>query len=149
MKKKLLYLFALLIAIAISGGSKAQAQNSEKVKAKIPFQFHAAGAAFPAGTYTIRSISSIDDDVMEIQSADGKKAAVIETQQADTNAAKNAHELIFQHIGDDYVLSGIVDADDGTSVELFNPSYLAKHARPLRRTWWSVPQNVRIPFTAR
>jgi hypothetical protein len=132
MHKKLLYLFALVAAVFI-GGTKAQAQLTETVEAKVPFEFHAAGADFPAGTYTIRSISTANDGLMEIQSADGKKAAVFETENYDPATGTKNNELIFNKTGDDYVLSQVVDADDASGVEVFNPNYSNKRATGQRR----------------
>jgi putative intracellular protease/amidase len=133
MHKKLLYLFALAAAIFVSGGTKAQAQLADTVETKVPFEFHAAGTDFPAGTYTIRSISTAENSLMEIQSADGKKAAVFETENSDADAAAKNDELIFDKTGDNYVLSQIVDADEGTGVEVFNPNYSSKRAKGQRR----------------
>jgi hypothetical protein len=133
MHKKLLYLFALAAAIFVSGGIKAQAQLVDTVEAKVPFEFHAAGADFPAGTYTIRSVDTAVNSLMEIQSADGKKAAVFETQNSDTDAAAKHDELIFDKNGDNYVLTGIVDAAEGTGVEVFNPNYSSKGTTGQRR----------------
>jgi hypothetical protein len=126
MKQKLFYLFVLLSAILIAGGGKAQAQVSQNVDATIPFQFHAGGADFPAGAYTIRSLNSADDSLMEIRSADGQKSALFETEQSDITAAMKDNELIFDHVGDNYFLSKIVDADAGTGAEVFDPDYSGK-----------------------
>jgi hypothetical protein len=128
MYKKLLYLSAIMAAILISGGTKAQAQLGGTVEVKVPFDFHASGTMFPAGTYTIRSIDSGNKDVLEIQSADGKKAAVLETENSDPAAGTKNDELIFDKTGDDYVLSQIVDAEDDSNVEVFNPNYSSKRA---------------------
>jgi hypothetical protein len=120
MKKKLFYLPVLLGAILIGGGHMAQAQVSEQVGATIPFPFHAGGREFPAGKYTIRTVSDADDSLMQIQSADGHSSALFETQQSSTKASDNANELVFHHIGDDYTLSEIVDADNGVGAEVYN-----------------------------
>jgi hypothetical protein len=126
MKQKLFYLFVLLGAILIAGGRKAEAQVSQSVDATIPFHFHAGGQEFPAGAYTIRSMNAADDSLMEIRSADGKKAALFETEQSDITAAMKDDELIFNHVGENYFLSEIVDADAGTGAEVFNPNYSGK-----------------------
>ena len=128
MHKKLLYLSAIMAAILISGGTKAQAQLAGTVEAKVPFDFHASGTLFPAGTYTIRSIESANEGLMEIQSADGKKAAVLQTENSGPVAQTKNNQLIFDKTGDDYVLSQIVDADDDSGVDVSNPHYSSKRA---------------------
>jgi hypothetical protein len=128
MYKKLLYLSAIMAAILISGGTKAQAQLAGTVEVKVPFDFHAAGRLFPAGTYTIRSIENTSEGLLEIQSADGAKAAVLETENSDPAAGTKTNQLIFDKTGDDYVLSQIVDAEDDSGVDVFNPNYSSKPA---------------------
>jgi hypothetical protein len=128
MHKKLLYLFAIMAAILISGGTKAQAQLDGTVQAKVPFDFHASGTLLPAGTYTIRSIDSANQDVLEIQSANGKKSAILETQDSSVADGTKNNQLIFDKTGDDYVLTQIVDADDASGIDVANPHYSSKPA---------------------
>ena len=124
--KKLLYLSMLLGAILIVGGSKAQAQFSGTVNATIPFQFHAGGMEFPAGAYTIRSISENADTLMEIRTADGHKAALFTAEQASANLLEKKPELTFNQVGNDYVLSKIDDPSDDSAVEVLNPASVGK-----------------------
>jgi hypothetical protein len=121
MKRNFFNLLALLGVVLIAGGSKAQAQMAETVDVTIPFSFHAGGRELPAGAYTIRSTYSSDGSLMQIQSADGRMSAFFETEESDLTAKMKTDELIFDHVGDDYVLSKIIDADDGTGAEVFNP----------------------------
>ncbi len=125
MKTKLLSLFVLAGGILIGGGLTAQAQIDGDVKANIPFPFFAGGKGYPAGNYTIRSAGVDDDGLLEIQSADGHLNGVFETEQSDTNGTVN-NELIFNQVGDEYFLSKIVDADDGTGAEIADPEYTGK-----------------------
>jgi hypothetical protein len=126
MKKKLLYLFVLVGAVLVGAERKAQAQIVGDVNANIPFQFHAGGAELPAGNYTIRVVSTSNDNTMEIQSADGRKSALFETENTQTNATPKNSELIFDHVGDNYFLSQIVDAEDDYGAEVINPGYSKK-----------------------
>jgi hypothetical protein len=113
-------------ALLIGGAPKVQAQIAETVNANIPFQFYAGGRELPAGKYSIRTISTADNSAMEIRSADGQQAALFETEQSDISAAMKDDELIFNQVGDNYYLSQIVDADDGTGAEVSNPNYRGK-----------------------
>jgi hypothetical protein len=126
MKKSLLYLPVLMGAIFIGGGRKAQAQVSEQVGVTIPFQFHVGGRELPAGKYTIRTVSDADNSLMQIQSADGHRSALFETQQSNTKASDTTNELVFHHVGDDYTLSEIVDADNGIGAEVYNSNEAGK-----------------------
>jgi hypothetical protein len=127
MKKQLLSLFVLASGILIGGGLTAQAQLGEDVKVDVPFSFHAAGKEFPAGSYTIRRASLIDDSVLEIQSDKGGRTGIFETEQSDISATMKTNEVIFNHVGDEYFLAQIVDADDGTGAEIPNPDNTGKH----------------------
>jgi hypothetical protein len=127
MKKTMLYLFVLVGAILVGGSLKAQAQLPYAVDATIPFQFHAGGAEFPAGDYTIRPVDQ-NDSLLEIRTADGKQAALFETEQSELNDTQKKDELIFNHVGDDYFLSEVVDGDDGVGAEVSNPNNAAKQA---------------------
>jgi hypothetical protein len=125
MKKKLFYL--LLGAILIGGGLKGEAQMSEQVNATIPFQFHAGGKQLPAGKYTIRSISTADGSLMQIESVDGHCSALFETEQSDINSTDKSNELVFHQVGGDYILSEIVDGDKGIGAEISDPTYSKKN----------------------
>jgi len=126
MKNKVFYLFALLGVFLIGGARKVQAQTAVDAEGKIPFRFYVGGNELPSGSYTIRSVNATEDSALEIQSADGKVAALFETERSDISASMNGNELVFNKIGDNYFLSQIVDADKGTAAEVFNPDYMGK-----------------------
>jgi hypothetical protein len=126
MKKKVLYLLVLLGVIVIGGARKVQAQTAVGAEGKIPFQFYAGGKELPSGNYTIRSVNAADDSAMEILSADGKVAALFETERSDIGAAIKGNELIFNQVGNNYFLSQIVDADKGIDTEVVNPDHRGK-----------------------
>jgi len=126
MKNKVFYLFVLMGALLI-GGARVQAQIAVSAEGKIPFRFYAGGKELPSGNYTIRSVNATDDSALEIQSADGKVAALFETERSDISASMNGNELIFNQVGDNYFLSQIVDADKGTYAEVVNPDHRGNH----------------------
>jgi hypothetical protein len=126
MKKKVFYLLVLLGAVLVGDLRKAQAQIAVSADGNIPFQFYVGGKELPAGKYTIRCVNSADDSAMEIQSANGKVAALFETERSYIGDATKDNELVFNQVGDNYVLSQIVDGDRGTDAEVFNPGYKGK-----------------------
>ena len=127
MKNKVFYLVVLMGGLLIGGARRVQAQIAVSAEGKIPFRFYAGGKELPSGNYTIRSVNATDDSALEIQSADGKVAALFETERSDISASMNGNELIFNQVGDNYFLSQVVDADKGTYAEVVNPDRRADH----------------------
>src|SRR5258707_635758 len=120
MKLKLIYLSLFLGAIFIVGGSKAQAQVLGELKANIPFEFHAGGATLPAGTYTIRVVDSLEDNLLEIRGADNHRAALLDTRDARSSILPKTSELVFNHTGSDYYLSRIFDQENQDGAALWD-----------------------------
>jgi hypothetical protein len=130
MKKKMLYLFVLVGAIFVGGGLRAEAQLSDRVDANIPFSFHAGGVEFPAGKYSIVTVDSDDGgSAMELSNADGTRHTFLETERGVTDDTQTSDELVFDHVGDDYFLSEIVDADEGFSAEIFHSGTSGTHEK--------------------
>ena len=123
MKLKLIYLSLFLGAIFIVGGSKAQAQVIGELKANIPFEFHAGGATLPAGTYTIRVVDSLEDNLLEIRGADNHRAALIDTRDAHSPILPKTSELVFNHTGSDYYLTRIFDQENKDGAALLDSGY--------------------------
>jgi hypothetical protein len=123
MKLKLIYLSLFLGAISIVGGSKAQAQVLGELKANIPFEFHAGGATLPAGTYTIRVVDSLEDNLLEIRGDDNHRAALIDTRDARSRTLPKTSELVFNHTGSDYYLTRIFDQENKDGAALWDSGY--------------------------
>lgn len=126
MKRKLIYLSLFLGAISIVGGSKAQAQVLGELKASIPFEFHAGGATLPAGTYTIRVVDSLEDNLLEIRGDDNHRAALIDTRDAHSPVLPKTSELVFNHTGSDYYLTSIFDQENKDGAALWDSGYSKK-----------------------
>jgi hypothetical protein len=53
-----------------------QAQERPLVKANIPFAFNVRNATLPPGTYNVTALGPLDD-VIKVQSVDGRKNAMV------------------------------------------------------------------------
>jgi hypothetical protein len=103
-----LFLGALLLSLTICS-VKVQAQIVDELEADIPFQFHAGNAKLPAGKYIIRVLDNTDLGAMEISTADGSAAALLEVRPTQTKSSPVKSELIFNKYGDRYFLEKLFD----------------------------------------
>jgi hypothetical protein len=131
MKKKLIYLFPVLVAIFVLGVSKAQAQVTGELKVTIPFQFHAGGATLPPGNYTIEVLPNSEFNLMEIKSDDSRSTALLQTIGVQSRSLPKNSELLFDHTGGDYYLARIFDEDDNSGVAVMDPEYTKKYGAAL------------------
>lgn len=92
----------LLLAVSIC----THAQQRPLVEANIPFAFHVRNAAFPAGTYNVTLVASFDD-VIEVQSMDGRKNAIFTAPGVMEQAPAEQSRLVFRRIGDNYFLAQV------------------------------------------
>jgi hypothetical protein len=124
---KLIYLSLFLGAISIAGGSKAQAQIIGDLKATIPFEFHAAGATLPAGSYIIHVLDGPGDNILEIRGDDNHAVALLNTRDARSPIVPNTSELLFNHAGNDYYLTRIFDQENNDGAAVINSGYSKKY----------------------
>jgi|ERR1700722_15232288 len=82
-----------------------QAQERPLLTATIPFTFTVENSNLPAGTYTISTLPPYN--MMKVQSADGRKVAMIPAIPSRTLAASEQTKLIFDHIGNQYFLAQV------------------------------------------
>ncbi|MGD0446283.1 MAG: hypothetical protein ABSA39_20300 [Edaphobacter sp.] len=123
LKKKLIYLLPVLSAILIVGGSKAQAQITDGLKVKIPFEFHVGKTTLPAGNYTI-NVVNVESNLIQIRSDNGH-SVLVQTMDAEPSISKT-FELLFDHTGEDYYLERIYGEYGDSSVELIDAGYVKK-----------------------
>lgn len=92
-----------LCAAAVS----ANAQLSNPIRAKIPFDFNVGENKLPAGEYTFSRLSGdYDSKVMSI-SADARAHVFQSTFEAGVRTPKNESTLVFHKYGDQYFLEQI------------------------------------------
>ena len=102
MKKQ--YSIVLLALINLLGLSAGAQEN--KVVAKVPYEFVAAGKTLPAGTYTISQVSAETQRVLEIRNNETPQDSAF-LLPISSDAAVDHAELNLQHVGDAYYLSRI------------------------------------------
>jgi len=119
----LLSLFtALVFALAIHPG-KAQAQVTDDLEVKIPFQFHAGNAKLPAGNYRVHPLDNSDLSIMEISSVDGSASALFQVRETEANNTPNKNELIFNKYGDRYFLAGVFEVGTPSGSQVLESAY--------------------------
>lgn len=112
MKKKVILIFSFLALIILSAGISVQAQTLGSYHAQIPFDFIVGNKTYEAGLYKIRletpnNLATILSVAKE-NGSDLQKSAVLSNGDRSKNKKTS---LLFDHIGNQYVLSEIVAPD--------------------------------------
>lgn len=122
-QQQLLLLFtALAFALAVHP-SKLQAQITDDLEVKIPFQFHAGNAKLPAGEYRVHMLDSSDLTLMEISSVDGSASALFQVMEAEAKTTPNKNELIFNKYGNRYFLADVFEGGTSTGSHVLESRY--------------------------
>ena len=99
----LVSIFTLCAAVA-----SANAQLSNPIRAKIPFDFNVGEKKLPAGDYTFSRLSGFSDNkAMLVSSADARAHVFQSTFEARILKAKDDSTLVFHKYGDQYFLEQI------------------------------------------
>lgn len=127
MKKRLYTMFAMLSMLFALAVTSAQAHGADKLTVDIPFDFQIEGQTLSAGAYSVRQLSQ---NVMIIESADGKTRAIaqtVATVQAGATEKVMKEKLVFHQYGDQHFLSQVWMVRDGDGREL-SPSKAERQA---------------------
>ena len=92
-------LFALTVLLLATA---AQAQTTN-VKATIPFAFVVGDHAYPAGEYTVKSLSQ-GSAAIRIDNADESEKGMTLSNSCSKGQSADGTTLVFQRIGDSYFL---------------------------------------------
>jgi len=103
-------LCALGLVAAFASGAYAE----QNLIAEVPFSFQLNKQVMPAGTYTIREALQDNQRVMAIHGP--SKSAVVLTNNPDY--AASAPKLVFQRLGDEFVLIRIVGSHQQNDLPL-------------------------------
>jgi hypothetical protein len=129
MKKHALRIFAIGGLFAMLSGVPIYGQLVYGIRANVPFDFTVNKATLPAGEYTVRPSNM--QGVISIQSADGRKSAVVITIPVQARTRPDQALLVFHRYGDQYFLAQVWAPGDITGSELPQSraeSELAKNA---------------------
>ena len=99
--KRRVLLGVAAIGVMVLFNVPAHAQSS-KIRVKIPFAFHAAETALPAGTYTIERRG----DAIRISDRNGHTAAVL-ANAVDNDGVNLGNRVVFNRYGDTLFLSEV------------------------------------------
>jgi hypothetical protein len=88
----------------------ARAQAVDKIIVNIPYEFVAAGATLPAGTYTIQRASDRDFIQLSINSYENH-AGVLLLSSSVSETREDKPAVRFEQVGDQHFLSRIETAD--------------------------------------
>ena len=128
MKQKVLCLLGSIGVVLAMSTISAQGQIIGELVANIPFTFHAGGAKLPPGKYTIHVLDNSNLGLMEIQSADGRTAALFQVREAQDSTEPKKSELVFNHYGNRYFLSKLFDDGDKVGSAVVESGYAKQYA---------------------
>ena len=106
MKKlsRVLSMSSLFVLLAVAP-ALGQSRSSHKIQADIPFDFMVQDTTFPAGTYTV---STLTPDVVLIRSLDRHESLVVITRGVQKSLTPpDETNLVFNRYGDQYFLAQV------------------------------------------
>jgi hypothetical protein len=107
-----IFLGLILVLSAVSG----HAQDEDKIKATIPFNFVVGNEELKAGDYVI--VSSLANQALLFRSKDGDVQQMAFNVPIETNKTGNHEHLLFHRYGDQYFLSQVWLSGDEDGHEL-------------------------------
>src|SRR5277367_2521597 len=128
MKQRVLCLLGSIGVVLAMSTISAQGQIIGELVADIPFTFHAGGAKLPPGKYVIHVVENSDLRLMEIQSTDGRTAALFEVREAQDSTVPKKTELVFNHYGNRYFLSKLFDEGEKVGSAVVESGYSKQYA---------------------
>ena len=129
MKNARILIATALLFAAVS--AYAQAQERPLLTATIPFAFTAENSNLPAGVYTV---STLPPYMLKVQSADGRKVAMIPAIPSLSAGTSEQSKLVFHRIGNQYSLAQVWEQGSNLHRELRS----GKLARELVSGGWRV-----------
>jgi hypothetical protein len=92
-------LFALTVLLMATA---AQAQSTTNVKANVPFDFVVGDHAYPAGEYSLESMSN--GIAIRIDDREQAATGIALSRACSGSAPANSTKLVFHRVGDNYFL---------------------------------------------
>ena len=103
-KQGFLVLSSVSLFVVLVAGWPLYAQSSVTLKSDIPFDFVVADRSFPAGSYTVRTLSP---GIALVQSADYKTGGIVSTLGKQNGDAATKTKLVFRRYGNTHFLAEI------------------------------------------
>ena len=117
--KRLTMLSLVSMFILCAAVASANAQLSNPIRAKIPFDFSVGNKKLPAGEYTFSRLSGFSDNtVVSVSSSDASAHVFQSTFAAHVLTPKNESTLVFHKYGDQYFLEQIWSGGEQTGSQV-------------------------------
>ena len=118
-KIKAVFFMAFLSLCGIAAAN-AQITNGGAIKFTVSHPFVIEDKTLPAGKYSITALSMPDgsDDILRLLSNDGKVSMFISTMEKIYGGPSKNTELVFDQVGDEYILKEIRLRGDEVAVEV-------------------------------
>ena len=123
MKRKVTKRLAMLSLVSVftlcAAVVSANAQITNPIRAKIPFDFSVGDKKLPAGEYTLSHLSGLGDNkTLLVSSVDSGTRIFQLTLAAQVATPKNDSSLVFHKYGDQYFLETIWSGGEQTGAQL-------------------------------
>jgi hypothetical protein len=114
-----LFLALCLVSLGATLTANAQIRSDAKIRANIPYSFLVNNTTLP-GAYVITVVDPYTSvlTVLEIRSANGKTAVLVDTESVAVPGLAPHTELVFDKIGDTYFLSRVFLEGDESGNQL-------------------------------
>jgi hypothetical protein len=89
----------------------AHAQITGEIRVNVPFPFYIQETKLPPGNYVLRPFQDSDNQIMELQSEDGKTAVTFPVNSSQMKNAPAQTEVFFHRYGNNEYLSRIFESD--------------------------------------
>ncbi len=107
-----------MMGLALASAVVANGQSSDKLSARVPFDFIAANKDFRAGEYSVRAINSAGNAIL-ISTADQTARVITVTNGTGPDRGEDLRaRLVFHRYGNTYFLSQVWMAGEMTGREL-------------------------------
>lgn len=139
MKKQMVWLPLILMAVFGLTVVPTKAQSSYGVRAEVPFDFIVGNKTLPAGKITVRRMSTADVGPLEISNLQSRQLAFRMGLKMASTDASNRGKLVFRRYGNRHYLAQVwipgfkaIEVIKSKSEKaLENELRLAKNSRPL------------------
>jgi len=112
--------FTALLTLGGIAAANAQITNGGAIKFTVSHPFVIEDKTLPAGKYSITALSMPDgsDDIIRLLSNDGKVSMFISTMEKIYGSPSKNTELVFDQVGEEYILKEIRLSGQDVAVEI-------------------------------
>jgi hypothetical protein len=97
--KRALSVMALGLGLTAVSSRPALAMPPETLVAHIPFAFNVRDETMPPGDYRVQQLSDLEPQLLEVRSTDGRRTAIVFSEDAPSARGTTKPELVFDRYG--------------------------------------------------